>query len=73
MEVDVRVVCQDFRNFLDRLDGPDFVIDAHNGDQGRILVQGRFQVFRINPAFLVNWQAGNPEAQVFQFGKSISH
>jgi len=57
--------CGDVANFFEWLDGAEFVVGVHDGDEHGFLANGAAQIFYVNLSFSVDRQIGNAHALFF--------
>jgi hypothetical protein len=57
----------------DRLDGADLVVGVHDRDKGRVLVDRRVDLLRVDPAVSVNRHDRDLEAGALQDGAGVQH
>ena len=66
-------IAADFPDFRNRLDGADFVVRVHDGDQRRIRPNGLFNLLRRNQTHAVDREIGHLKAVFFQVFAGVKH
>ncbi len=67
------VLFADGADFRDGLDGADFVVGVHDGDQGGLIRNGGFQLIRMDDPVFVHVQIGDFKPFLFQRLAGVQH
>jgi len=64
MEIDVGF-CGDAADFFEGLDGAEFVVGVHHGDEDGFWADGGADCIWIDAAFAIDWEVGDGNALLF--------
>jgi len=57
----------------DRLDRADLVVGEHDRDQDRLVVEGRLELVRVDPAVAIHRQLDDLEAELLEVAERVAH